>query len=585
MSIVSHSVWIIPLIYLVSFLIVITVGKSLKQSEIWVSIPCSFVAFIMSLAVLIERLQSNTLDFSYHLDWLVIGDVYYSVGFEISNVTSWLLLLINTIFFLLHLMMIQKKLQASSILAYMNLLMFALSFFLLSDDLFTLIISSLLVSCSIYVILAHQSSGVQLQALGKYVVSHGLAHLALLVIAIVLNLFMPSHSMQFTMIQTAFSGQWAQFTPYMIDVMSLLVVCFTVSYAGLLPFLNWVKAITFNQISIQLLIVTVCLTIIPTFVLIRFADLLEQSALALHVCTIIGLIIVVRVTFQLLLNKQGAKNYYGLMIIGIMLYTYSYQSYGYMMMMMTLWILALFVAETSLLQKNSLLIQGAFFMAALTLIGIPPLSGYWLHQWIITKLSVHYGGLEYTIGLIMLMLISMNSIIFFLGYWKNRENEYNFSLNVLPIVAIPASMLVFFGLYWMINNENIYQWLFDKDYYYDFRIVPLLSSMAAMSLGAILGWFYSEKFPEKWGRKFSRFENNIQVGITNALNKANKGVRILYDAIVQLEAIVQRIITEWLPYPIRRLSRRSLSASWLYQILFVIGFSLFATLLYWIWRR
>lgn len=539
---------------------------------------------MMSLAVLIERLQPDILDYSFHYDWLVIGDSYYSVGIEISNMASWLLLLINTIFLLIHLMMIQKRLHSSSILAYMSLLMFGLSFFLLSDDLFTLMISSLLVSCSIYLILANENSGVPLQAIVKFVGSHGLAHLSLIAIAVVLYWYMPSHSLQFTMIQTAFSGHWEQFTPHMIDIMSLLIILFVVCYAGLLPLINWVKHISFQQISLQLLIITVCLTLIPTFVLIRFADLVMQSSLALHMCTMIGLLIVAWVTYRLLLNKQNGKSYYGLMIIGMMLYTYSYQSYGYMMVMMTLWILAIFVAETSLLQKNSLFVQGAFFIAALTLIGIPPLSGYWLHQWIITKLSLHYSDFEYVIGLVMLMLISMNSIIYFLSYWKKKENEYDCTLKVLPICVVPAIMLIFFGLYWMIRNEVIYEWLFDEFYLYDFRINPLLSSMVMISVGAIIGWFYSEKFPEHWSEKVKKFDHTIQAGMNHTVKRGHKVVHILSTTMEKTEVIVLRVMTEWLPYPIRKLSRRLLSLSWLQQGFYMIGFSVLVTLLYLVWR-
>ena len=275
----SQEVWFIPILYIAAFITIITVGKSMKQGGALVNVVFAMLALGLSITVFIERLRPHTLDYSFHLDWLVIGEVYYTIGYEITNLNTWLLTLITGVYFLIHIVAIKKKspIIASSIYAYMSLLMFGLSGILLSDSILIFYICSVLVSVSVYLMLVHPSVECHQTLLWRYVLSQLFVHTALLVVIVVLYWYMPDTALQFTMLQNVFGGQAEHFTEAMLAWLSLSIVISIICSTGLFPYLHRLRLVRSGQSMAQLLVITLSFVFVPIYTLIAFADLITAS--------------------------------------------------------------------------------------------------------------------------------------------------------------------------------------------------------------------------------------------------------------------------------------------------------------------
>ncbi|MCR8660469.1 hypothetical protein [Paenibacillus endoradicis] len=592
MAMFSQEVWLLPIIYIVSFITIITIGKSLKQGGAFINAIFAMLAFALSVIVLIERLQPHTLDYSFHLDWLIIGDVYYTVGYEITNLTSWLLTLVSGVYFLIHIIMLQKKVQivGSSIYAYMSLLMFAVSGLLLSDSILSFYICSILVSVSVYLMLAHTSFDCNQKLIWRYVLSQIVAHTALLVVIVVLYWYMPDKSLQFTMLQNVFGGQSEQFTEAMLFWLALSILANVIFLIGAFPYLNWLKLGRYQPPLLQLLITTLGFIIVPIYTLISFSELVTSSPIIVTLCAWVGLLFVVWCTIRLLVHRNNEGSYYVQMNIGLLLFAYGHEAYGFMVVQLTIWLLAIIIIYTTMLRHNSIIIFGAFMIAVITLVGAPPLSGYWLQQWLVTSIYTE-NTIWFVPSLFVLLSSSLSSTVFFMRYWKQAKQQSKqpitsttqLSLYVVLAIIVPAIMLVFFGLFWLLKNGAIHYWLFGQHNEMEIQIVPILMSMIFISIGVAVGWLYSERMNESVEKRFLTIEETVYKIANNIRDRAIQLSSYTVQWFVSLEHILYQLFTVWLLYPIRRISHMSanttLIRSTVWMIIIVSIFTVLYTLI------
>ena len=558
----SQEVWLLPILYIVSFIIIITIGKSLKQGGAFINALFAMLAFGLSVIVLIERLQPHTLDYSFHLDWLIIGEVYYTIGYEITNLTSWLLTLVSGVYFLINIIMLQKKFQIieSSIYAYMSLLMFALCGLLLSDSILGFYICSILVSISVYLMLTHTSFDCNEKLIRRYVLSQIVAHTALLVVIVVLYWYMPDKSLQFTMLQNVFNGQSEQFTEAMNFWLSISILVSIICFTGAIPYLNWLKLVRYQPPMLQLLISTLSFIVVPMYTLVSFSELVTSSPIIVKLCAWLGLLIVLWCTIRLLVHRKNEGSYYVQMNIGLLLFAYGHDAYGFMVAQLTIWLLSIIIIYTTMLRHNSIIIFGAFMIAVLTLVGAPPLSGYWLQQWLVTSLYTE-NSIWFVPSLLVILSSSLSSTVFFVRYWKQAKQQSKqaekLSWHVVIAILVPAIILVFLGLFWLLKNGTIHYWLFGQRIGIEIHLIPILVSMIFISIGVALGWLYSERMSEAVEKRFLSLEESIYKISNNIRHLIIRSSSYAIQWLVTLEHMLYQFCTVWLLYPLRRISHMS----------------------------
>lgn len=95
-----ENAWIIPLFPLLSFLILLLFGKRLKEASAYVGILLTLASLVFSLLVLFDRFTSPT--YSTKVDWLTIGDIHLTAGFEVNQLNALMLCIVSLVSFLVH---------------------------------------------------------------------------------------------------------------------------------------------------------------------------------------------------------------------------------------------------------------------------------------------------------------------------------------------------------------------------------------------------------------------------------------------------------------------------------------------------
>ncbi len=92
--------WLIPLFPLVSFGLLLMVGKKMKENSSYIGMSLTFLSFAGAVLVLMERLSAST--FKGEWSWLQIGDVTITFGFEVNALNALMLFIVTLVSFLVH---------------------------------------------------------------------------------------------------------------------------------------------------------------------------------------------------------------------------------------------------------------------------------------------------------------------------------------------------------------------------------------------------------------------------------------------------------------------------------------------------
>jgi NADH-quinone oxidoreductase subunit L len=95
-----ENAWLIPLFPLFSFLILLVIGKRLKENSAYIGILLTFISFVCSLMVLFGRLNAPT--FKAEQVWLTVGSMELTAGFEVNQLNALMLVVVSLVSFLVH---------------------------------------------------------------------------------------------------------------------------------------------------------------------------------------------------------------------------------------------------------------------------------------------------------------------------------------------------------------------------------------------------------------------------------------------------------------------------------------------------
>ncbi|MGJ7910877.1 NADH-quinone oxidoreductase subunit L [Neobacillus sp. LXY-1] len=95
-----ENAWLIPLFPLLSFVILLFIGKRLKEASAYVGILLTLASLVFSILVLIERFSEPT--FLKQFNWLTIGDLHLTAGFEVNQLNALMLFIVSLVSCLVH---------------------------------------------------------------------------------------------------------------------------------------------------------------------------------------------------------------------------------------------------------------------------------------------------------------------------------------------------------------------------------------------------------------------------------------------------------------------------------------------------
>ncbi|MFD3446662.1 NADH-quinone oxidoreductase subunit L [Microbacteriaceae bacterium 4G12] len=92
--------WLIPLFPLVSFVLLLLVGKRMKEASSFIGMVLTFLSLMGAVMVLIERLSASTVKHTW--TWLQFGEVHITFGFEVNALNALMLFIVTLVSFLVH---------------------------------------------------------------------------------------------------------------------------------------------------------------------------------------------------------------------------------------------------------------------------------------------------------------------------------------------------------------------------------------------------------------------------------------------------------------------------------------------------
>ncbi|WP_052702857.1 hypothetical protein [Paenibacillus beijingensis] len=140
MEILPQAAWLVPAFHLAAFALLTALGRSLRRGSAWIGGLFSLASFIMALAVLGGRLNGTAENYNGRFEWMRIGNEPLRVGYEVTNLTSLMLVIITAVGLLVSIYAagsMQQDERITVFYGYMALLQFATTGLAIADNALT----------------------------------------------------------------------------------------------------------------------------------------------------------------------------------------------------------------------------------------------------------------------------------------------------------------------------------------------------------------------------------------------------------------------------------------------------------------
>ncbi|GIQ61976.1 NADH-quinone oxidoreductase subunit L [Paenibacillus cisolokensis] len=511
-SIASYA-WLVPLFPFVAFAVLLAFGRGFRTSGIVVGSAGSAASLIMSLLVLAERLGTNADDYNAGFEWIAIGEFTLRMGFEVTNLTTLMLVVVSLVSFLVNIFSagyMRDDERITVFYAYVALFVSAMLALVLADNLLTFYFFWELVGvCSFLLIGFWYAKPEAKKAAKKAFVVTRIGDAGLLIGILLLFWHMPNRSLAFTDISNLF-GQPGMADSGMTTLIALLLFLGAVGKSGQFPLHVWLPDAMEGPTPISALIHAATMVAAGVFLVARTYDIFLASPAAMDTVAFIGAF-----TALFAATIAVAQND----IKRILAYS-TVSQLGYMMIALGLGSLAggifhlfthaffkalLFLGAGSVIHAvhtqdiremgglgaRMKLTAWTFAIGALALAGIPPLSGFWSKDAILTAALAGHPAL-FAVGLLTALFTAfyMARLFFlvFAGKPKTgaRAHESPAVMTVpLVLLAVPAIAAGFVEMPW---NGWLGEWLTGTAEETHGGSLAFVASTAVGLLGIYLGW-------------------------------------------------------------------------------------------------
>lgn len=511
----TQAAWLIPLFPLAAFLVLTALGRSYRRAGVIIGSIGSLAAFIQSLLIVIARLGANEVDYNYSFEWIVIGEYTLRIGFEVTNLTALMLAVVTLVSFLINVYSagyMKNDERITVFYGYVALFTFSMLGLVLSDNLLSLYVFWELVGVCSFLLIGFWFTLPKARAAAKkaFIVTR-IGDAGLLLAILLLFWYMPDHALDFTTIQSVFDGQSGAITNGITTLIALLIFLGAAGKSGQFPLHVWLPDAMEGPTPISALIHAATMVAAGVFLIARTYDIFQDSAVAMETVAYVGgFTALFAATIALAQND----------IKRILAYS-TVSQLGYMMMALGLGSLTggIFHLFTHAFFK-ALLFLGAgsiihavhtqninemgglgpkmrvtawtFAIGSLALSGIPPLSGFWSKDLILT-IAWETNPLLFIAGLAAAFCTALYMTrMFFLvfmgkpGAASSSAHESPASMT-LPMVVL-AVLAVASGFVETPWNNSFGSWIHDGSEEAHSSGAAIVGSIAASFLGIYIGW-------------------------------------------------------------------------------------------------
>jgi NADH-quinone oxidoreductase subunit L len=510
----SEHAWLVPVFPLVAFAILTAMGKGAGRTGAWIGTLASFVSLAFSTLIAIERTATNAADYSRKFDWLQVGNLKLGAGFEVTNLTALMLIVVTLVSFLVNLYShgyMKDDERISTFFAYVALFSSSMLGLVLSDNLLTFYIFWELVGVCSFLLVGfwYQKPEAKAAAKKAFIVTR-IGDLGLFVAVLLLFWYMPGHAIDFTTIHNVFDTQSGAISTGITTLIALLIFLGAVGKSGQFPLHVWLPDAMEGPTPISALIHAATMVAAGVFLVARTFNIFEASHVAMNTVAIIGAFTAIFAA-SIGLAQNDIKR--------ILAYS-TVSQLGYMMLALGVGSVpaAMFHLFTHAFFK-ALLFLGAgsvihsvhtqdirqmgglggkmkitawtFGIGALALSGIPPFSGFWSKDAILTA-ALNSNPIYFIVGAVAAFFTAlyMARLYFLVFMGKPREGQHAHespSVMTIPLLIL-AVLAVVAGFIETPFNGWFGQWLMGEGDQHQASGLVMVVSTAVGLLGLYIGW-------------------------------------------------------------------------------------------------
>ncbi|WP_373232175.1 NADH-quinone oxidoreductase subunit L [Cohnella sp.] len=510
----AEYAWLVPVFPLAAFAILTAMGRGLKKTGAWIGTTATFVSLVLSVCIAIERISGNAPDYSRQIDWLQIGNLKLGAGFEVTNLTSLMLVVVTVVGFLVNLYSqgyMKNDERISTFYAYVALFTSSMLALVLSDNLLTFYIFWELVGVCSFLLVGfwYQKPEAKAAAKKAFIVTR-IGDLGLFIAVLLLFWYMPGHALDFSSLHNVFDSQGGVISTGITTLIALLIFLGAVGKSGQFPLHVWLPDAMEGPTPISALIHAATMVAAGVFLVARTFDIFEASQVAMNTVAIIGAFTAIfAATIGLAQND----------IKRILAYS-TVSQLGYMMLalgvgsvsaaMFHLFTHAFFKAllflgagsvihsvhtqdirEMGGLGAKMKITAWTFGIGALALSGIPPFSGFWSKDAVLTA-ALDKEPILFIVGIVAAFFTAlyMARLYFLVFVGKPREGQHakeSPSVMTIPLIVL-AVLATVAGFVETPFNGWFGQWLEGDDAQHHVSGLVMVVSAAVGFLGLYIGW-------------------------------------------------------------------------------------------------
>jgi NADH-quinone oxidoreductase subunit L len=511
----AEYAWLVPVFPFAAFAVLTAMGRGLKKTGAWIGTVATFASLVLSLCIATERIFKSAPDYSRQIDWLQIGNLKLGAGFEVTNLTSLMLVIVTLVGFLVNLYSqgyMKDDERISTFFGYVALFTSSMLGLVLSDNLLTFYIFWELVGVCSFLLIGfwYQKPEAKAAAKKAFIVTR-IGDLGLFVALLLLFWYMPGHALDFTSIHNVFDSPGAgAISAGITTLIALLIFLGAAGKSGQFPLHVWLPDAMEGPTPISALIHAATMVAAGVFLVARTFDIFQASQVAMHTVAIIGAFTAIfAATIGLAQND----------IKRILAYS-TVSQLGYMMLalgvgsvsgaMFHLFTHAFFKAllflgagsvihsvhtqdirEMGGLGKKMKITAWTFGIGALALSGIPPFSGFWSKDAILTA-ALDEQPILFIVGVIAAFFTAlyMARLYFLVFVGKPREDQHakeSPSVMTIPLIIL-AVLATIAGFVETPFSGWFSHWLTGDEAEHHVSGLVMVVSTAVGLLGLYIGW-------------------------------------------------------------------------------------------------
>lgn len=452
-----ENAWLIPLIPLFSSVILLLFGKQLRESAAYIGIVAVLVSFICSVIVLVERIDAPT--YKQEIVWLVTGDVNITAGFEVTALNTLMLVMVSLVSCLVHIYSkgyMEGEKRFSVFYTYLGFFTFAMLGLVLSPNLLQLYFFWELVGLGSFLLIGFYFYKKEAkEAAKKAFIMTRIGDLGLF-IAIIL-LFWKTGSFDF---QEIFSSIGAgEISGGMLTLIALLLFAGAVGKSGQFPLHSWLPDAMEGPTPVSALIHAATMVAAGVYLVAVTFPIFSASSAAMETVAVIGgftaifaasIAIVQKDIKRILAYSTISQLGYMMLALG----TAGYTAGIFHLLTHAFFKALLFLAAGSIIHaihtqdiykmgglwKKMRLTSPLFLIGALSISGVPLLSGFFSKDEILVSAWVNGNYLLFWIAMITAFLTSFYVFrLFFLIFTGQPKTE-------VVVKESPFSMVLPMGI-------------------------------------------------------------------------------------------------------------------------------------------